>query len=155
MARLRGPVGPAGAGASRTQVDPAAAADLVESNRSWLNPSDAATMVGRTVGLNEHTTLAQFLQEVLGLDLDGPATQLVTFTDAQLSSQSAVDKMANIAEGRNLRPGAGARAQAQVARAEEAMAAARGGAPGGAGALDRGVVGGGGAGGIDFLMGKR
>ena len=92
------------------------AADAVESNRSWLNPQDSLTMLGR-MNITPETTLGEFFTQ-LGLDLSAPAIeQLERFNNAQLSNIDPLDKMKNIAEGNNMQPGAGRRAADQLAAA--------------------------------------
>lgn len=141
-------------GAAGGQADPA---DVVESNRSFLNPTDGITMMGRLQGsgVNQDTTLAEFLTE-MGLDLQGPALpQLIRFTEAQLGNQTALGKVQNIAEGNNVQPGMGQRAADQLARADAGrqnqQAPPPAGMNGGMGA-GMGTPPAGGAGGLDGLL---
>lgn len=91
-------------------------ADVVESNRSWLNPTDAMVQLGRTT-LTPETTLGEFLGN-MGLDVNAPAIpQLQRFMEAQQGNQDPLSKMRNIAAGNNVQPGAGDRAAQQVAQA--------------------------------------
>lgn len=97
-----------------------AAADAVESNRSLLNPQDAQVVMGRAAaaGVNFDTPLGEFLTDVLGMDLSAPwFDQMQSFANAQTTNQNPLDKARNIAEGTNMRPGAGAGAERLLSRA--------------------------------------
>lgn len=94
--------------------------DVVESNRSLLNETDALTMMGRST-LTPETTLGEFLGQ-MGMDVNAPALpQLQRFAKAQLGNQDPLSKMQNIAQGNNVQPGAGDRAAQQLAQANPAM----------------------------------
>ena len=93
-----------------SQAPSSSPADVVESNRSYANPLDAMTMHGRaSQDLTEETPLGEFLTNFMGLDLNAPwVGELQRFSAVQQSNQTAMGKVANIAEGNNVRAGAGA-----------------------------------------------
>lgn len=98
------------------EVNPA---DAMESNRSLLNPQDGMVLMGRAAagGLPEDASLAEFMQSVMGIDVNAPWQQeLSKFMDTQLTNKEPLGKLRNIAEGNNVRPGAGAVAERDVAR---------------------------------------
>lgn len=69
-------------------------------------------------GVSFDTPLGEFLTDVMGLDLNGPwYEQMQSFVNAQLSNRNPLDKAQNIAQGANVRPGAGGGAERLLARA--------------------------------------
>ena len=83
---------------------------MVESNRSWLNPTDALVRMGRIAQDPPRTVRDLLARE--GIDVDGPIEQLAQFADRELSNAHPLGKMRNIADGAHVRPGAGAAAAA-------------------------------------------
>ncbi len=125
------PSGPKPASNHRRSQPPSAAAaappaDVVESNRSLLNPLDGQVLMGRTAAtVTEATTVAEWMLETMGIDVNRPLLEeLHKFTRTQLGNASPMDKMANIANGANLRPGAGAVAERALGRAGRSSAGA-------------------------------
>jgi hypothetical protein len=72
--------------------------DPIKNNMSMLNPVDAAAMKGPIQQNLNDMSLGQFI-ESLGMDLEGPATQLVDFGKKQAENGSMAGKMENIGGG--------------------------------------------------------
>lgn len=66
----------------------------VKDNMSMLNPTDLAVMKG-TGQVQEDMPLGEYLTS-LGLDLNGPVTQLAEFAQKQVKNSSAMGKMKNM-----------------------------------------------------------
>jgi hypothetical protein len=72
--------------------------DPLKNNMSMFNPVDAAAMRGPMRQNLENMSLGQFI-ESLGMDLEGPASQLVDFGKKQAENGSMAGKMKNIGGG--------------------------------------------------------
>jgi hypothetical protein len=72
--------------------------DPIKNNMSMLNSVDAAAMKGPMQQNIDNMSLGQFI-ESLGMDLEGPATQLVEFGKKQAENGSMPGKMKNIGGG--------------------------------------------------------
>lgn len=70
----------------------------MEQNRSMLNPADA-TMMMQEGKFRPDMTVRDFLQESMGVDVDGPVSQLIEASKKQLQNRSAIGKTANMAKG--------------------------------------------------------
>ena len=119
-------------------------ADVVESNRSLLNPQDMQVLLGRmSNSVDEQTTVAEVLAQ-LGLDVNAPAaTEFQRWTEATLGNAPPMGKMRNIAEGRHVQPGAGAVAERALAGSGSGAASRESAVPlpvGGVAALLNGEV---------------
>ena len=109
-------------GAGATGMQEADPLDAIESNRSLLDPQDAQIAMTRMdgTGLPEDASLGQLVEawytQVLGMDWSAPGKpQLQEFAMAQVGNANPLTKVQNIAQGNNMRPGAGAMAQGQLA----------------------------------------
>jgi hypothetical protein len=71
--------------------------DPIKNNMSMFNNVDAAALKG-PMQQNMDMPLGQFI-ESLGMDLEGPATQLVEFGKKQAENGSMAGKMKNIGGG--------------------------------------------------------
>jgi len=85
--------------------------DPIKSNMSMMNPVDMAAMKqesqmgqGPMAGLSPNTTVREFLGK-LGVDVDGPVSQLQKLVQDQVQKANPVSKMSNIAN--NPAPGGG------------------------------------------------
>ena len=78
----------------------------MEQNRSMLNPADA-TMMMQEGKIRPDMTVREFLQSTMGVDVDGPVTQLIEASKKQLQNRTAIGKAANMAgpQGPQGRPG--------------------------------------------------
>lgn len=76
--------------------------DPIAQNQSMFNPADLAGMK-QTGDVTPQMTVRDFLQK-MGIDVDGPVTQLQEFAQKQVQGGKALGKMQNIA----LAPGQGA-----------------------------------------------
>ena len=72
--------------------------DPIKNNMSMFNPVDAAAMKDPMQQNMQDLSLGQFI-ESLGMDLEGPATQLVEFGKKQAENGSMAGKMKNIGGG--------------------------------------------------------
>lgn len=68
----------------------------MEKNRSLLNPADA-TMAMQEGKIRPDMTVREFLQQNMGIDVDGPVTQLIEASQKQLQNRTAIGKAANMA----------------------------------------------------------
>jgi hypothetical protein len=75
----------------------------VEKNLSMLNPGDAAMMAGSGKFTPDMTVRDYFKQ--LGIDVDGPVTQLVQLAQKQTQNANPINKMRNIAADTALQKG--------------------------------------------------
>ena len=66
----------------------------VKDNMTMLNPTDLAVMKG-TGQVSGDMTVRDVLAQV-GIDVDGPATQLAEFAQKQVKNSSAMGKMKNM-----------------------------------------------------------
>lgn len=69
--------------------------DPIAANESMMNPTDLAGMQPQMQGVQ---TVRQFMEKV-GIDVDGPVSQLEEFGKKQLAGAKPMDKMRNIAGG--------------------------------------------------------
>ena len=67
----------------------------MEKNRSMLNPADA-TMAMQEGKIRPDMTVREFLQTNMGIDVDGPVTQLIEASKKQLQNRTAIGKAANM-----------------------------------------------------------
>jgi len=72
--------------------------DPIKNNMSMFNPVDAMAMKGPIKQNINDMQLGQFI-ESLGMDLEGPATQLVEFGKKQTENADMAGKMKNIGGG--------------------------------------------------------
>lgn len=77
--------------------------DPIQDNMSITNPADMAAMKqakdsgqGQFAGMDEQTSIRDFFGQ-LGIDVDGPVTQLAQFAKDQTQKGSPLGKMENIA----------------------------------------------------------
>lgn len=77
--------------------------DPLQDNMSFDNPADLAAMKqakdsgqGKFAGMNEQTTIRDFFGQ-LGIDVEGPVTQLAKFSKEQQQKGNPLGKMENIA----------------------------------------------------------
>jgi hypothetical protein len=71
----------------------------VEQQRSIFNPTDAVQMHR---GLDVQNTSVRDYFGQLGIDVDGPVSQLVQFAQKQMDTRKPIDKMKAIAESQPL-----------------------------------------------------
>ncbi|MFA5262020.1 MAG: hypothetical protein WC450_12425 [Candidatus Omnitrophota bacterium] len=67
----------------------------MEQNRSLLNPADA-TMAMQEGKIDPNMSVRDFLQQNMGVDVDGPVTQLIEASKKQLQNRTAIGKAANM-----------------------------------------------------------
>lgn len=72
-------------------------------NLSVLNPKDA-NLIGSSGQFSPDMTVRDFLAQQ-GIDVDGPATQLVEMAKKQSANANPMNKMRNIAADTGLKPG--------------------------------------------------
>ena len=70
----------------------------MEQNRSMLNPADAAMSL-QEGKIRPDMTVREFLQTNMGIDVDGPVTQLIEASKKQLQNRTAIGKAANMSQG--------------------------------------------------------
>lgn len=79
--------------------------DMLQDNLSTMNPADigalksqAAGGQGPMAGVSENTTIREFFGKI-GIDVDGPVTQLKQFADSELSKADPLNKAEALAGG--------------------------------------------------------
>lgn len=73
--------------------------DAMKENRSMFNPTDVASMkqdVAGMGGMGPDTTIRNYLG-TMGIDVDGPVTQLTDFAKKQTDNADPLKKMQNMA----------------------------------------------------------
>jgi hypothetical protein len=70
-------------------------------NLSAANPADIGAMAG---GIRPDMTVAEYLGK-MGIDVNGPVTQLIQFAQKQVQNANPLTKMRNIAADTALQPG--------------------------------------------------
>ena len=77
--------------------------DPIKDNMSMFNPTDLGAMkqetdrnMGTFAGVNENTTVRDFFGK-LGVDVDGPVTQLTELAGSQMKKGNPLGKMENMA----------------------------------------------------------
>ena len=69
----------------------------MEMNRSMLNPADA-TMAIQEGKVRPDMSVREFLEMNMGIDVDGPVTQLIEASKKQLQNRTAIGKAANMGQ---------------------------------------------------------
>jgi hypothetical protein len=92
-----------GAGGPPQGMPPGGGSSPVMKNMSALNPTDAA-MMGSSGQFTPDMTVADYFQK-LGIDVNGPVTQLVDFAKKQQENANPINKMRNIAADTALQKG--------------------------------------------------
>jgi hypothetical protein len=87
--------------------------DALGQNASLFNPTDLAATKQATdagkgpfAGMDENSTVRDFLGQ-LGIDVDGPVSQLIQFSKDQMGKADPLNKMENIAGAGPAGAGAG------------------------------------------------
>ena len=68
--------------------------NVIKEQQSLLNPTDLAVMKQE---MNPNMTVRDFLTQ-MGIDVDGPVTQLEQFAQKQVQNATAMGKMKNMAQ---------------------------------------------------------
>lgn len=79
--------------------------DALTQNMSFFNPADAAMIAQKKI-FTADMTVAQALAKV-GIDVNGPAQQIVDFAKKQLENGDVVKKMENMSQEDTGEPGQG------------------------------------------------
>lgn len=96
----------------------------MKQNRSMFNPTDMAAM--KQGGEFSGNMTVRDVMAKLGIDVDGPATQLIEFGKKQTQNANPLSKMKNIASGAGTRP----KPRPNIQAPSPGMARPQGAAPG-------------------------